>query len=213
MIGCGDSSSDSPTNPEISGSYGTVVIYDSPVKCDEPKVNDEEENRNGNEDQLEQAKLLIQGSGADSAEGLTFEIFQPEWRLYCKTGKAVYTITVTWNDEKFEIDDSGNAIGIAHYPVNAIGVQEDSLPHLMNNNEWKLLKVSRTENSETVTISQEFEKLEIARAYVVGSYKSKVVTLYSKAFFINPMSLEIDAYTSYPIVSPVNLADADEENL
>lgn len=160
-----------------------------------------EESRNGTEEQLEKAKLLIQGSGAETAEGIAFEIAEPEWEQVGVVYKAVYTITVAWDDEKFAIDDSENAIGIGQYPVHAIGVQEESLPRDWNNNEWDLLNISRGENSVTVTISQKIDNLKIARAYVVGQYKGKLLTLYSKAFFIIPPGTEVEGYTSSPASS------------
>lgn len=160
-----------------------------------------EESRNGTEEQLEKAKLLIQGSGAEAAEGIAFEIAEPEWEQVGVVYKAVYTITVAWDDEKFAIDDSENAIGIGQYPVHAIGVQEESLPRDWNNNEWDLLNISRGENSVTVTISQKIDNLKIARAYVVGQYKGKLLTLYSKAFFIIPPGTEVEGYTSSPASS------------
>jgi hypothetical protein len=160
-----------------------------------------EQSRNGTEEQLEKAKLLIQGSGAEAAEGIAFEIAEPEWEQVGVVYKAVYTITVAWDDEKFAIDDSENAIGIGQYPVHAIGVQEESLPRDWNNNEWDLLNISRGENSVTVTISQKIDNLKIARAYVEGTYRGIVVTLYSKAFFIIPPGTEVEGYTSSPAPS------------
>lgn len=171
-----------------------------------------EESRNGTEEQLEQAKLLIQGSGAEAAEGIAFEIAEPEWEQVGVVYKAVYTITVAWDDEKFAIDDSENAIGIGQYPVHAIGVQEESLPRDWNNNEWDFLNISRGENSVTVTISQKIDNLKIARAYVVGQYKGKILTLYSKAFFIIPPGTEVEGYTSSPAVSSDNPLDVEEDN-
>lgn len=171
-----------------------------------------EQSRNGTEEQLEKAKLLIQGSGAEAAEGIAFEIAEPEWEQVGVVYKAVYTITVAWDDEKFAIDDSENAIGIGQYPVHAIGVQEESLPRDWNNNEWDLLNISRGENSVTVTISQKIDNLKIARAYVVGQYKGKIMTLYSKAFFIIPPGTEVEGYTSAPAASsdiPVNAEEDD----
>lgn len=160
-----------------------------------------EESRNGTEEQLEKAKLLIQGSGAEAAEGIAFEIAEPEWEQVGVVYKAVYTITVAWDDEKFAIDDSEKAIGIGQYPVHAIGVQEETLPRDWNNNEWDLLNISRGEKSVTVTISQKIDNLKIARAYVVGQYRGKILTLYSKAFFIIPPGTEVEGYTSSPASS------------
>ena len=64
-----------------------------------------EESRNGTEEQLEQAKMLIQGSGAEAAEGLTFEISEPEWEQVGVVYKAIYTITPTCSHSGSEISN------------------------------------------------------------------------------------------------------------
>lgn len=201
-------------NPDGEGEmHYTLMKSDVPKPSDggssvEDNSKIVEQSRNGTEEQLEKAKLLIQGSGAEAAEGIAFEISEPEWEQVGVVYKAVYTITVAWDDEKFAIDDSENAIGIGQYPVHAIGVQEESLPRDWNNNEWDLLNISRGEKSVTVTISQKIDNLKIARAYVIGQYKGKLLTLYSKAFFIIPPGTEVEGYTSSPVATVPN--DGDE---
>ena len=206
-------------NPDGEGEmHYTLMKSDVPKPSDggsgvEDNSKVVEQSRNGTEEQLEQAKLLIQGSGAEAAEGLAFEISEPEWEQVGVVYKAVYTVTVAWDDEKFAIDDSEDAIGIGQYPVHAIGVQENTLPRSTNNNEWDLINISRGENSVTVTISQKIDNLKIARAYVVGQYNGKILTLYSKAFFIIPPGTEVDGYTSSPVATVPNDGDEDEPGL
>ena len=210
-------------NPDGEGDMHYTLMTSSVPKASDggSSVEDNskvvEESRNGTEEQLAKAKQLIQGSGAEAAEELTFDISEPEWEQIGVTYKAIYTITVSWSDEKFTIDSFGKSIGIGQYPVHAIGVQENSLPRSTNNNEWDILDYSSSEKSVTVTLSQKIDNLKIARVYVEGMYKGKVLTLYSLAFFIIPPGTEVEGYTSSPAASVPNdggeISHGENDNL
>ena len=167
-----------------------------------------EESRNGTAEQLAKAKQLIQGSGAETIEGITFDISEPEWEQVGVTYWATYTITVSFEGDGPSVNIPEMNVGIGQYPVHAIGVQENSLPRSMNNNEWSVLDSSVTDNSKTVVITQKIDNLKIARAYVEYEVRGIHLTAYSLGFFIIPPGTEVEGYTSSPVATVPN--DGDE---
>ena len=197
-------------NPDGEGDMHYTLMTSSVPKASDggSSVEDNskvvEESRNGTEEQLAKAKQLIQGSGTETLEGISFDISEPEWEQVGVTYWATYTITVAFEGDVSSLNISGMNIGIGQYPVHAIGVQENSLPSSWNNNEWGLLDQSVTDNSMTVVISQKIDNLKIARAYVEYEIRGIHLTAYSLGFFIIPPGTEVEGYTSSPAASVPN---------
>lgn len=169
----------------------TLMKSKVPKASDAVSNRDEEEHRNGSKEQQEKAKLLVQESEDVAAKELTFKISEPEWGTDEDTYKATYTITLTWEDDSFEMYELETSLGICQFPVHTIGKQQDTLPEYWHNNDWDRLNMSLGERSITVTISQYIDDLKIARAYVMCTYRGKVFALYSPAFLIIPPGTEL----------------------